>query len=305
MVATKPTPLISLSWPTIQFQNIPFQNLFFTSIYTLIGWLHPLRFLNSTLIYSFQAGTDHSSAKRSTPISAFFTTREGVPGSLTSFEIIDVRPSLITFGWQLPSRLQANGVITGFTIVWGVTPTPDRPFREIGSREFGPTETQGTITGLTPGEEYTFQIKAETKVGFGPKETKTRRMPILAPPVPVKDVFPTEMSRSMHTITIRYRQNYFSDENGKVQGYTIIVAEDHNVKTQGTVRLPSWRDVQRHSTWPPYQVSITPTYPFNNTLVDGVEDFTIGTDEECLKHHGYCNGPLRPGTLYRFKVLRI
>jgi hypothetical protein len=40
-------------------------------------------------------------------------------------------------------------------------------------------------------------------------------MPILPPPPPSRSVFPTEISRSMHTVTIRFRKNYFSDENGE------------------------------------------------------------------------------------------
>ena len=260
-----------------------------------IGDLRPYK--NYTFTVVTKVGTDQSIPKRSTPISAFFSTREGVPGSLTSFETIDVQPSLIKFRWNLPS-LEANGVITGFTIVWGPTPRPGNPFIEIDSRDFGPRETQGTISGLVPGEQYTFQIKAKTRVGFGPKETNVLRMPILAPPVPAKDVFPTEIGRSMHTITIRYRQNYFSDEHGKVRGYTIIVAEDYTKETKNNKHLPTWHEAQKHSTWPPYQV-MEPYNPFNNSSVD---DFTIGTDEVCLKKHGYCNGPLRPGTLYRFKV---
>ena len=96
----------------------------------------------------------------------------------------------------------------------------------------------------------------------------------------------------------RYRQNYFSDAHGKVLGYTIIVAEDYTKVTEDVTILPSWREAQKHSTWPPYQV-MHPTNPFNKSAVD---DFTVGTDEDCLKRHGYCNGPLRPGTLYRFKV---
>ena len=105
----------------------------------------------------------------------------------------------------------------------------------------------------------------------------------------------------MHTITIRFRQNYFSDENGKVLGYTIIVAEDYTKSTENEKFLPSWHNVQKYSSWPPYQV-MDPNYPFNNS---SVEDFTVGT-EECLNKETlrsvYCNGPLRPGTLYRFKV---
>jgi len=269
------------------------QNLTFTNSIT-IGKLRPYR--NYTFTVVTKAGTDQSIPKRSTTISAFFSTKESVPGSLTNFEPIDIQPSIITFHWNLP-KLQANGIITGFSIQWGPKPELGKPFIPEDARDFGATETQGTITGLIPGKKYTFQIKAKTKVGFGPKETKEQKMPILAPPVPSRTVFPTEISRSMHTITIRFRKNYFSDENGKVLGYTIIVAEDYTKHTEDDNYLPGWRDVQKFSTWPPYQV-MEPKFPFNNS---SVEDFTVGT-EDCEHRHGKCNGKLKPGTIYRFKV---
>ena len=41
-----------------------------------------------------------------------------------------------------------------------------------------------------------------------------------------------------------------------------------------------------------------PYNPFTNT---SIEDFTVGT-ENCDNKVGYCNGPLKPGAFYRFKV---
>lgn len=79
--------------------------------------------------------------------------------------------------------------------------------------------------------------------------------------------------------------------------YTIIIAEDDSKNASG-LEMPSWRDVQSYSVWPPYQV-IEPYYPFKNK---SIEDFIIG-DENCdTKQNGYCNGPLRSGTTYRVKV---
>ena len=230
-----------------------------------IGRLRPYR--NYTFTIVTKAGTDQSIPKRSTTVSASFSTRESVPGSLTSFEPIDVLPSSITFRWDLPP-VQANGIITGFTIQWGPKAEIGKPFIPEDSRKFGPLETQGTITGLLPGEKYTFQIQARTRIGFGPKETKEQKMPILAPPAPARTVFPTEIARSMHTITIRFRKNYFSDKNGKVLGYTILVAEDHmNKHTEGDAFLPGWRDVQKFSAWPPYQVILELRSKFDQTFL--------------------------------------
>ena len=269
----------------------------FTNVNSItIGGLRP--FKNYTFTVVTKAGSDQNIPKRSTPISSFFTTKEGVPGSLTSFEPIDIKPNLITFQWDLPD-LQANGVITGYTIQWGQKPDNGKLFIAENSQDFEPHEYQGTISNLIPGHKYTFQIKAKTKIGFGPHLLKEQKMPILAPPTPSRSVFPTEVSRTMHTVTIRFRKNYFSDENGAVLGYSIIVAEDYTKTTEGDAFLPGWVDVQKYSTWPPFQV-MEPYDPFNNNSIK-VEDFTIGTDD-CLNNHGKCNGKLKPGTIFRFKV---
>lgn len=79
--------------------------------------------------------------------------------------------------------------------------------------------------------------------------------------------------------------------------YTIIVAEDDSKNASG-LEMPSWRDVQAYSVWPPYQV-IEPYYPFKNSTI---EDFTIGVENCENRFTGYCNGPLKPGTTYRVKV---
>ena len=68
----------------------------FTEVNSItIGGLRPYK--NYTFTVVTIAGSDQTIPKRSTPISSFFTTKEGVPGSLSSFEPIDVKPNLITF----------------------------------------------------------------------------------------------------------------------------------------------------------------------------------------------------------------
>lgn len=79
--------------------------------------------------------------------------------------------------------------------------------------------------------------------------------------------------------------------------YSIIIAEDDSKNASG-LEMPSWKDVQSYSVWPPYQV-IEPYYPFKNS---SVEDFTIGVENCENRVSGYCNGPLKSGTTYRVKV---
>lgn len=142
-------------------------------------------------------------------------------------------------------------------------------------------------------------------------------MPIL-PPTPSNRAVPTEVCKSSTTIQIRFRRNYFSEQNGPVSGhkyrkttliftpeifllqiisYAIIVAEDDSKNASG-LEMPSWRDVQAYSVWPPYQV-MDLYYPFHNS---SVEDFTIGAESCDVRHPGYCNGPLKSGSTYRVKI---
>ncbi|KAK8744117.1 hypothetical protein OTU49_001005 [Cherax quadricarinatus] len=255
-----------------------------------ISRLRPHR--NYTFTVLTRAGSlDHIIMRQSKPVSATFTTRESTPGKVAQFSPDRIKPSLITFKWSLPLDEQ-NGILLGFTIKYGI-----KGSSSTIARHFRPDELEGTITNLIPGQVYVFEIEARTKIGSGRVKYWEQTMPIWAPPDPSHQVFPTEVSRTSTTIRIRYRKNYFSNENGQVIEYSIIVAEDDSKISRG-LEMPSWRDVQSYSIWPPYQVT-EPYYPFNTT---SVEDFDIGTEENCEVRFGYCNGRLKPGTTYRVKI---
>ncbi|XP_066583750.1 tyrosine-protein phosphatase 10D isoform X2 [Prorops nasuta] len=253
-----------------------------------ISDLRPHRNYTFTLVV--RSGTESSYLRRSNPLSASFTTSESYPGRVEKFHPTDIQPSDISFEWSLPSQ-EHNGIIRKFSISYaleGSTHTQTQDFR--------PNELRGVIKSLVPGKTYIFRIQAETKIGFGPEAIWKQKMPILAPPKPPTQVVPTEVCRSSTTIQIRFRKNYFSEQNGAVTSYTIIVAEDDSKNASG-LEMPSWRDVQAYGIWPPYQV-MEPYYPFKN---GSVEDFTIGIDN-CDNKIGYCNGPLKSGSTYRVKV---
>ncbi|ROT62360.1 Tyrosine-protein phosphatase 10D [Penaeus vannamei] len=241
--------------------------------------------------YTFTVLTRAGSTRKSKPVSAAFTTSESTPGKVDEFEPIEIKPNQVTFRWSLPPDEQ-NGVLLGFNIKYGIKDTTP-----TNVRHFEPDELLGVIPNLIPGKTYSFQIEATTKIGSGRIKYWEGTMPVWSPPRPSSQVFPTEVSRTSTTIRIRYRKNYFSNQNGQVVGYTIVVAEDDTKNSEG-LELPAWQDVQSYSFWPPYQITEM-YYPFNKT---SVEDFDIGIEEDCDTHVGYCNGPLKPGTTYRVKI---
>ncbi len=79
--------------------------------------------------------------------------------------MLQVQPSSITFQWEL-SRLEANGIITGFIIQYG--PGGGEHFIPEHSTQFGPQERRGTINELVPGQTYVFQMQARTQVCCNP-----------------------------------------------------------------------------------------------------------------------------------------
>ncbi|XP_065202052.1 tyrosine-protein phosphatase 10D-like [Planococcus citri] len=247
-------------------------------------------FHNYTFTVIVRSGTESSILRHSLPVSSSFATDESVPGQVNKFHPIDIQPSDITFEWYLPKSEQ-NGVILKFTVIYGLEGSS-----HVQIKEFKPWDIQGAVKNLSPGKTYLFRIQGETKIGPGPETVWKQRMPILAPPRPSSQVVPTEVRRGTTTIQIRFRKNYFSEQNGPITNYTVIVAEDDNKNASG-IEMPSWRDVQAYSIWPPYQV-MEPYYPFENS---SVEDFTIG-EQNCEGVKGYCNGPLKSGTTYRVKI---
>ncbi|XP_055303935.1 tyrosine-protein phosphatase 10D-like isoform X5 [Sitodiplosis mosellana] len=299
--ATRITPeQITLNWdiPQGEYNSFEIQYLRSDSELTVnltnlnsitISHLKPHRQYTFTVVV--RSGTESSVLRSSLPVSATFMTKESVPGSVNHFSPIDIQPSQITFEWSLPVT-ERNGILQQFSITYGLEGSSHTQVKD-----FKPTELQGTIYNLLPGRSYAFHIQAKTNVGYGPETMWKERMPILSPPKPPPQVVPTEVYRSSSSIQIRFRKNYFSDANGQVNMYTIIIAEDDSKNASG-LEMPSWRDVQAYSVWPPYQV-IEPYYPFKNSTI---EDFTIGVENCENRLSGYCNGPLKSGTTYRVKV---
>lgn len=154
-------------------------------------------------------------------------------------------------------------------------------------------------------------------------------MPIWSPPKVPSNVFPTEINHNSNTIIIRIKKSFFSNIYGNVKYYAIIVCEstgDYHLNspqssTSLPLELPTWAEVQSKSIWPPYQA----TDLFNPFEHLTTIDFVVGNDN-CDEYYSmnkailsnpslysnqiennnlpsrYCNGPLKPGTSYKFKL---
>jgi len=215
---------------------------------TITG-LRPFR--NYTFTVIVQCGSDADVLRKSHPFSAVFSTKESKPAKVHYFEAIDVSPNNITFEWSLSESLH-NGILTSYVITYGLK---DRILNM--TKRFDPNDSRGVIENLQPGTWYAFEIAAHTKIGAGEPSRILKKMPIRAPPTPDPTVKPQEISKTSTSIRIRYRDNYFSNKNGEVKRYTIIVAEDPDYSDANNDGDRSWAEVQSFNRWPPYMVSIT------------------------------------------------
>lgn len=194
---------------------------------------------NYTFTVVVRSGTESSVLRSSLPVSASFTTKESIPGSVSRFAPIDIQPSQITFEWTLSTNEQ-NGVLRQFSITYGLEGSPHTQVKD-----FKPTEFQGTITNLLPGRLYAFRIQAKTTIGYGPETMWKQKMPILAPPKPATQVVPTEVYRSSSSIQIRFRKNYFSDSNGQVSVNGFFSQINHKFKKKNCC-FPKGKYVHNH-----------------------------------------------------------
>lgn len=89
-----------------------------TSLNTItISDLKPHRNYTFTLVV--RSGSESNNLRRSSPLSASFTTSESYPGRVEKFYPTDIQPSEISFEWFLPTG-EYNGVIKKFTITYGL-----------------------------------------------------------------------------------------------------------------------------------------------------------------------------------------
>ncbi|KAI9561811.1 hypothetical protein GHT06_012772 [Daphnia sinensis] len=286
-------------WNSFELKYLDYNNLLVAEstkqTFITITNLRPHR--NYTFTVYTRSG-DNGSAWNSIslPMSASFSTRESVPEKVPTFRPVEIQPSQIRFEWTLPSHDQ-NGVLIGFTVSYGILGSTSTV-----TREFPPGSSSGTISGLFPGKTYLFRIQAKTKIGSGNSTKWEQVMPIWAPPKPGKKDVPEILAKTTTTVKLQFKKGLFSDENGQVIGYTIIASEDENkdITALETPLLLRWKDVQSYNVWPPYQV-VEQYNPFTNSTT---EVFTVGSEtcESRIQLTGYCNGPLKPGTAYKFKI---
>ncbi|KRZ85799.1 Tyrosine-protein phosphatase 10D [Trichinella sp. T8] len=113
---------------------------------------------------------------------------------------------------------------------------------------------------------------------------------------------------------VSFGKYFFSDSNGVINNYNIIVTEDSEVSTEQYLlvfllfirldkfeyHLYNWEMVKEFDISPPY-ITTPPDYqPFANPKTKDTS-YVIGLDT-CDGKHKFCNGPLKPDATYFVKL---
>ncbi|XP_016117084.1 receptor-type tyrosine-protein phosphatase beta-like [Sinocyclocheilus grahami] len=173
---------------------------------------------------------------------------------------------------------------------------------------------------LEPFRNYTIYIT----VMSGDKQSPTTKTSIITmidrPPVPPVTVRVSEQSTVITHFTILFKFNcsWFSDANGAIRFFTVIVTESNDVDDvlpEQRHPLPSYLDYRQNHSIKAYQTSY-----FHSLCAEGsdskirVFEINLGEgmkrlggackwDPESIQHGThFCDGPLRPRTSYRLSV---
>ncbi|KAE8615599.1 hypothetical protein XENTR_v10008563 [Xenopus tropicalis] len=171
-----------------------------------------------------------------------------------------------------------------------------------------------TISTLVPHKRYVVSIKVHSAdMTSQVIEDSAITMIDRPPPPPLlirvnkKDTFISKSS-----IHFRFNCSWFSDTNGAVKYFTVIVSEadgNDNQRPEASLPLPSYADYKTNKSTKIYQTSYFPSRCAENPDYN-IQSYKIklGTGMELLggkcdqNENKYCDGPLSPRTSYRISV---
>jgi receptor-type tyrosine-protein phosphatase beta len=175
------------------------------------------------------------------------------------------------------------------------------------------------LTDLYGGYAYTVSIQAVNQAGTGLSNTLDFNCPVYKPLNTNRSIDIDKTLKTPQTITIWIEKNFFSDKNGEITHYQVIVSEIEKEMDYANDTAPAVSYSQAKKTngiWPVFYTQDkqvwfskfeTQLKEYNmrmdeNTTKSIAFSYVIGLDQTCTNEQVFCNGPLKPGTLYRIKI---
>ncbi|XP_041352132.1 tyrosine-protein phosphatase 10D-like isoform X2 [Gigantopelta aegis] len=271
-------------------------------------------FTQYNIIVSTFAGKKSKSQTLSTK------TKSAAPSEVRNVQLEETELRKVRVTWDLPEYL--NGILEYYSLSFsGRDPTLNEPVFDNGTKHIDKTQTMYILEGLKAGFLYTVEVQAFT-VAIGEAGRHTIQLKADKPVFksdydeekakPRRDISDGAVTEAQLKLTFA---NAFSDFNGRVIAYTVIVSTNPALSDTTSLQLPSWKDAQKDSKIVVYQTTGNCTDFFLEGSTCGMPAarrkrasaekpfrlFTVGADSSCSEQK-YCNGPLRAETGYHIKL---
>ncbi|XP_071943072.1 uncharacterized protein [Antedon mediterranea] len=267
---------------------------------------------HTTVEYTIRTETNGALSR---PVIYRQRTFSAVPGPVMSFSVVKDKAYQVLVSFNAPS--EPNGVITSYIIAYTGTrgnDVLDELFFEITAQPNHVEFQNIAISGLTAGYTYSFTITASNLEGQGEPVTQSDIALDLEPPLIIDELSNavTLIDSTDTTFTITIRSNLFSDLNGVVVSFVIMVreySEDEDLSEAAPAILPTYRGIQGNNFWGIYQSGPRRNW-FTNAArrrrrqAESVETVTItvGDEDPCSSSTEPCNGPLKTATSWRYAI---
>ncbi|XP_038079237.1 uncharacterized protein LOC119746392 [Patiria miniata] len=233
-----------------------------------------------------------------------------LPGQVRDFQITGYDSDNIQISFRVPES--PNGLILAYLVtVEGTKPgePSESAFQTINALP-NDVQFEEIISPLKAGYTYTLSIQAINTEGAGePVVLSPLRLPIKEPYYQGQqtiDEFILDVTSS--TISLRIPRSLFSDRNGIVTSYSILVVEEGADRT-ASANPPNYQTVRNNAVKPVY-VTINRAELFSSSdnrrrrQADVAESarVVIGDQTPCPNNDDYCNGPLDSISQYRVSI---
>ncbi|XP_067349544.1 receptor-type tyrosine-protein phosphatase beta-like isoform X3 [Channa argus] len=187
----------------------------------------------------------------------------------------------------------------------------------VYSRRTGQDSTSYLITQLEPHKCYTVSVKVISDSTTSEEAWDSVVTMIDRPPVPPLSTRISDKSAvvTKSSIVFQFNCSWFSDANGAVKFFTVVVTESgavDNVQPEQRQPLPSYIHYKSNSSIKSYQTSYFPSrcsqgrdssyLSFNISVGTGMDSLGGPCENRETDLKQFCDGPLKPKTAYRLSV---
>lgn len=318
------TDTIQLSWAgpaagdydNFSLQWTPPDHLSVTPTHTtshIVSGMFPGRLYNFSLMTVSGGGAKGEPTVRSQPIQRSIRTS---PSPLKSIHCFPLSSSSVSCSWVPPlsefdsyevecRRYDGGELTSALRLAGGVTTV--------------------NLDHLEAYRKYSVTVRVSSAGQTSPAATHSTVTMIDRPPVPAPSVRVSEKSSKITSSSILFRFNcsWFSDANGAIRYFTVIVAEsDANeiLQPEQLHPMPSYRDYINNSSVRAYQTAYFPSRcpQDSETSAGQVVEVNLGAGGDRLggtcdhfhdddvfisdSYGGFCDGPLKAKTSYRLSI---